>query len=62
MRRFIEDTNIEQSNVTKIYCNNKSIISMTNNSVFNKRTKYIKNTHFVQDQVTKNLIEMKFTQ
>ena len=41
LRRMLRDLCHEQVKGTKIYCDNSSIIALSNNSVFHKRTKHI---------------------
>lgn len=46
--------------IAEIYYDIKSIICMTNNSMFCLRMKHIKIHHYyIQDQITTNLIEIK---
>jgi hypothetical protein len=52
MRRFLKDLMHNQEEPTKIYCDNKSTISLSKNHVFHKRKNYINTRyHFIQELI-----------
>ncbi len=42
LRKILNDLKIQQCNVTKIFCDNKSVVSMVKNLVFHEKSKHIK--------------------
>ena len=52
MRRMLRDLCHEQDKETIIYCDNSSVIALSNNYVFHKRTKHIDaKFHFIRELV-----------
>jgi len=59
LRRFLADLQQEYKVTTKIFCDNKTTISMTNNPTFHSRTKHIR-YHFICDLVVKEKISLEY--
>ena len=60
LRRVLKDLCHEQENGTTIYCDNSSVIALSKNSVFHKRTKHIDTKfHFIRELVNNGEIVWK---
>lgn len=61
MRKIVDDLSLTQSNTREIYFNKKITLSMTYNSVVYGIIKHFKiYHHFICDQVSTSLINIKF--
>ena len=61
MRRLCDELNQKQELPTKIFCDNKSAISLTKNPVFHGRSKHIDiKFHYIRELVKEREIEMEF--
>ena len=61
MHQLCDELNQKQVFPTKIYCNNKSAISLTKNPMFHRRSKHIDiKFHYIRDLVKRRDIELEF--
>ncbi|KAK4394763.1 Retrovirus-related Pol polyprotein from transposon RE1 [Sesamum angolense] len=61
LRRILEDIGDKQEEPTTIYCDNKSAIAITKNSVQHSRTKHIDiKYHSLREATTRGEIELKY--
>ncbi|XP_073300640.1 secreted RxLR effector protein 161-like [Primulina huaijiensis] len=61
LRRILGDLQQVESQPTKIYCDNMSVVAMTKNPVFHARSKHIElRHHFVRELISKEHIQMEF--
>ena len=61
MHQLCDELNQKQVFPTKIYCDNKTAISLTKNHVFHGRSKHIDiKFHYIRDLVKGREIELKF--
>jgi hypothetical protein len=63
-RRLLIEMRIDDTisdNLTIIYANNQKIIKLINNSIFQKRTKYIVvKYHYTRDLISQRIIKLKY--
>ena len=61
LRRLCDELNQKQGSPTKIFCDNKSAISLTKNPVFHGRSKHIDiKFHYIRELVSSKEIEVEF--
>ncbi|XP_073312382.1 secreted RxLR effector protein 161-like [Primulina huaijiensis] len=61
LRRILGDLEQVQSQPTKIYCDNMSVVAMTKNTVFHARSKHVElRHHFIRELVNIEHIQMEF--
>jgi hypothetical protein len=61
LRRILEDLHEQQEQPIQLICDNQSVIQMTKNPVFHKKTKHIDiQYHFVRDLVQQGVVEISY--
>ena len=61
LRKLLKDLCCEQEGAIKLWCNNRSVIAMSNNPAFHARTKHIEvQHHFIRQLVAEEKLVLKF--
>ena len=61
LRFVLDDLGEIQAKVTLLYCDNMSVIAITKNPLFHKKTRHInRRIHFIKEAVQEGVIDMKF--
>ena len=61
LRKLLKDLCCEQEGAIKLWCNNRSVIAMSNNPAFHARTKHIEvQHHFIRKLVAEEKLVLKF--